>query len=195
MAPTETVSYQRRKKQRDGAVNDTGLRFGEDVPREIIAVKDPEIEAIPAERREQIGEKVTYRLAQRPGSYVILEYTRPVYKLLDDLTIVTTPAPANVLEKSAADVSFLAGMLVDKFCYHCVLRMRPSREWRKQCFTEDEGRPLGVGLQERASNHHKLRASRALVVSVVGNGGTRFRQVRFKETNASEPLMTCRKEF
>ena len=31
--PAETVSYPRRKKQRDGAVNDTGLRFGEDVPR------------------------------------------------------------------------------------------------------------------------------------------------------------------
>jgi hypothetical protein len=39
--PTETISYQRRKKARDGAVNDTGLRFGDDVPREIIAVKDP----------------------------------------------------------------------------------------------------------------------------------------------------------
>ena len=126
--PTETVTYQRRKKQRDGAVNDTGLRFGEDVPREIIAVTDPDIEAIPAERRMRIGEKVTYRLAQRPGSYVILEYTRPVYKLLDDLTILTTPAPANVLERCGADVSFLAGMLVDKFCYHCVLRMR-TPEW------------------------------------------------------------------
>ena len=33
--PTETASYQRRKKQCDGAGNDTGLRFGEDVPREI----------------------------------------------------------------------------------------------------------------------------------------------------------------
>ncbi len=125
--PTETVSYRRRKKQRDGAVNDTGLRFGEDVPREIIAVKDPEIEAIPAERRERIGEKVTYRLAQRPGSYVILEYTRPVYKLLDDRSIVTTPAPANVLEKTAADVSFLAGMLVDKFCYHIPLYRQHQR--------------------------------------------------------------------
>ena len=31
------------------------------------------------------------------------------------------------------------------------------------------------------------------MVSVVGNGGARLRQVRFKETNASEPLMTCRK--
>jgi hypothetical protein len=56
------------------------------VPREVIAVSDPEIEAIPAERRVRIGEKITYRLAQRPGSYVILEYVRPVYKFLDDLT-------------------------------------------------------------------------------------------------------------
>jgi len=28
---------------------------------------------------------------------------------------------------------------------------------RKRCFTEDEGGPLEVGLQEQASNHLKLR--------------------------------------
>jgi hypothetical protein len=50
---------------RDGAVNDTGLRFGDDVPREIIAVKDPEIEAIPASRRVRIGEKVTGAAARQ----------------------------------------------------------------------------------------------------------------------------------
>lgn len=125
--PTETITYQRRKKARDGALNDTGLRFGEDVPREIIAVKDPEIEAIPESQRVRIGEKITHRLAQRPGSYVVLEYIRPVYKLIDDLTIVTTPAPANVLEKSVADVRFLAGMLVDKFCYHLPLYRQHQR--------------------------------------------------------------------
>jgi transposase len=124
--PTETITYQ-RKKARDGAVTDTGLRFGEDVPREIIAVTDPQIEAIPAELRVRIGEKVTYRLAQRPGSYVILEYTRPVYKILDDQRIVTTPAPANVLEGSVVDVSFLVGMLVDKFCYHLPLYRQHQR--------------------------------------------------------------------
>ena len=110
--PKETITYQRRKKCRDGAVNDTGLRFGEDVPREIIAVTDPDIEAIPEDQRVLIGEKVSYRLAQRPGSYVILEYTRPVYKMLDDQRILTTPAPANVLEKCVVDVSFLSGMLI-----------------------------------------------------------------------------------
>jgi len=48
---------------------------------------------------------------------------------------------------------------------HGALRMRPRR-LRKQCFIEDEGGPLEVGLQEQASNHLKLRGSRARVVSV-----------------------------
>lgn len=125
--PTEEITYQRRKKTRDAAVNDAGLRFSEDVPREIIAVKDPEIEAIPEHRREVIGEKVTYRLAQRPGSHVILEYRRLVYKVLDEQRIVTTPAPANVLDRCAVDVSFLAGMLVDKFSYHLPLYRQHQR--------------------------------------------------------------------
>ena len=56
----------------------------------------------------------------------------------------------------------------------------------------DEGRPLGAGDQERAPNHCELLPSRAVVVSVAGKGGTRFRQVRSGETSASEPLMTCR---
>jgi transposase len=125
--PKQTITYQRRQKCRDGAVNDSGLRFAEDVPREIIAVTDPAIEAIPEDQRVLIGKKVTYRLAQRPGSYVILEYTRPVYKILDDQRILTTPAPANVLDKSVVDVSFLAGMLIDKFCYHLPLYRQHQR--------------------------------------------------------------------
>ena len=55
---------------------------------------------------------------QQPGSYVVLKYVRKVVKRLDTKTILTPPAPANVLERSAVDVSFLAGMLVDKFSYH-----------------------------------------------------------------------------
>src|SRR5512139_4089650 len=59
----------------------------------------------------------------------------------------------------------------------------------------DEGRPLGAGLQEQASNHLKLLWSRARVVSVEGKGRARPCQVRIKETNASEPLMTYRKQI
>lgn len=37
---------------------------------------------------------------------------------------------------------------------------------REPCFIGDEGRSLGVGLQELASNHLKLRGLRVRVVSV-----------------------------
>jgi hypothetical protein len=72
-----------------------------------------------------------------------------------------------------------------------VVRTQPLRSGRKRCFTEDEGGPLEVGLQEQASNRLKLRGLRAFVVSVDGKGGARLRQVRIEEMNASEPLMKC----
>jgi len=129
VAPTESISYTRKKavKERGNAVTDSGLRFSEDVPVEVIRVADPEIEAIPEQHRIVIGEKVTHRLAQRPGSYVILQYVRPVIKDLRDDHVHTTPAPANVLEGSLADVSLLAGLMVDKFCYHLPLYRQHQR--------------------------------------------------------------------
>lgn len=66
--PSETITYQRRKKMRDAAVNDSGLRFDHSVPVQTIQVSDPVIDAIPEALREVIGEKISYRLAQRPGS-------------------------------------------------------------------------------------------------------------------------------
>ena len=125
--PTQTVTYERRAKVRDSAVAENGLRFGPEVPVQTIEVTDPAIEAIPDDERKIIGEKVSYRLAQQPGSYVVLKYVRKVIKRRDTQTILTAPAPANVLERSAADVSFLAAMLVDKFCWHLPLYRQHQR--------------------------------------------------------------------
>ena len=74
----------------------------------------------------------------------------------------------------------------------CYERNRCSHE-RKRCFTNDEGRSLEVGVQAQTSNHHKRRGLRVFVVNVGGKGGAVLRQVRIRKTNASEPLMTCRK--
>ncbi len=128
VAPVETVSYQRRPKQRDAnTVTDTGLRFDATVPVQVIDVPNPEIKGVPTELLEEIGTKVTHRLAQRPGSYVVLQYERKVFKRRDTQAIVTPAAPAHVLDKSVADVSFLAGMLVDKFLYHLPLYRQHQR--------------------------------------------------------------------
>ena len=126
--PVEEISYRRRKnKPRGDAATETGLRFDESVPVTTIEVVDPAVEAIPETERERIGEKVTHRLAQRPASYEVLKYVRPVVKRRDTGELLTARMPSNVLERTLADVSLLAGMLVDKFTYHLPLHRQHRR--------------------------------------------------------------------
>ena len=126
--PTEEISYRRRRrKNRAGAVNESGLRFDDTVPVTTIEVRDPAVESIPESERVVVGEKVTHRLAQRPASYEVLKYVRPVVKRRDTGELASARAPANVLERTAADVSLLAGMLVDKFRHHLPLHRQHRR--------------------------------------------------------------------
>ena len=121
--PEETVTVRRRSKRRDGAVNDTGLRFDESVPVRVIDVPPPEGLA----GGEVIAVRSTYRLAQRRASFEVLEYRCPVVKAPGSAAPKTTPVPGNVFEGSLADVSFLAGLLVDKFCFHLPLYRQHQR--------------------------------------------------------------------
>ena len=126
----QTITYQRgtAKKQRpDDCVNDAGLRFNEDVPVEVIETHPPELTGPEADQYEIIGTQTTYRLAQRPASYVVLQYEHPVLKRKDREQPEPCPAPENVLERSIADVSLLVGLLVDKFQYHLPLYRQHQR--------------------------------------------------------------------
>jgi hypothetical protein len=77
------------------------------VPVETIELPDPQIEGLSADQYEVISQKVSYRLAQRPGSYVILKYLRSVIKRVDTQAISCAPAPVGVIDGSRADVSFV----------------------------------------------------------------------------------------
>ena len=67
-----------------------------------------------------------------------------------------------------------------------------SNSWQP-CCTRDEGRPLGLGLQDRGPNHRKLRRSNGRGGERCGKRRDQSRQVCAGQTNASEPLLTCRK--
>lgn len=127
--PTETVkAYQRRFRLTGGDVPDESeLRFDASVPVQEILLTHPAVRDLPADAYEVISEKVTYRLAQRPGAYVILKYRRPVIKRKDTEVLSCPPAPPAVFEKSFADVSILAGLLIDKFVYHLPLYRQHQR--------------------------------------------------------------------
>jgi transposase len=123
-------AHQRRRPRRETA-EDNGeepLFFDpERVPVEVILVPNPEAEKLDPADYEVIGEKISHRLAQRPGSYVILKYVRPLIKRKDDQSLHCPPAPVGVLEGGRADVSFLVGLVIDKFLYHLPLYRQHQR--------------------------------------------------------------------
>lgn len=128
-APTRAIPAHRRTlAQRDFAEDPSGLFFDPaKVPVETIEVPNPATEGLAPDQYTRIGEKVTHRLAQRPGSYVVLRYVRPVIKRHDAEAPVCPPAPVGVIEGSRADVSFLAGLIVDKFAWHLPLHRQHQR--------------------------------------------------------------------
>jgi transposase len=108
-----------KSKQPIEGADESALFFDEaKTPVETILVPNPEAVGLSPDEFEVIGEKVTHRLAQRPGSYVVLKYVRPVIKRRDTQALSCPAAPIGVIDGSRADVSFVAGLLIDKFAYH-----------------------------------------------------------------------------
>ncbi len=117
---TRIAEHERNTKPKDGSSNDESALFFDEskVPVETIYLDPETATGLNKDEFEVISEKVTYRLAQRPGSYVVTKYVRPVLKLRESGKLVSIPAPEGIIKGSRADVSFLAGVVVDKFAYH-----------------------------------------------------------------------------
>ena len=80
-AITIAEHHRRTRKPPEYKAEESVLRFDESVPVERIVVADPELEGL----REGVdytvvSEKKSYRLAQQPASYTVLEIVRPVVK-------------------------------------------------------------------------------------------------------------------
>lgn len=76
---TVVASHERKAKPVGDGADESSLFFDDKrVPVEVIAVPNPDMELLKPDQCEVIGEKVTHRLARRPGSYVVLKYVRPL---------------------------------------------------------------------------------------------------------------------
>src|SRR5690606_27625841 len=92
-AKQQVKSHTRRHRQStDDNETTGGLRFDDRVPVEVIELEDPATKDTPRDQLEVISEKVTYRLAQRPGDYVVLKYVRRVFKHKENGSISCAPA-------------------------------------------------------------------------------------------------------
>ncbi len=124
---TPVRGHQRRPRHPRDESDDSGLRFDDSVPVETIEIPNPALEGLSEDEYSEVAEKHSYRLAQRPGSYVVLKIVRKTIKRKDTQELSCASAPPSVLEKSYADVSLLAGMLIDKFRYHLPLYRQHQR--------------------------------------------------------------------
>ena len=88
-------AHTRRVAKTDLANTEESVPFFDEsrVPMETIMVIDAEIKALNVDEYAVIGEKVSYRLAQRPGSYVVLKVVRPFDQATGstNLTLPTGP--------------------------------------------------------------------------------------------------------
>ncbi len=74
-AGSTVPTHTRRKPSRDFADEGCHAPFFDQavVPAQTIEVPNPEAQGLAPEQYEVIGEKVSHRLAQRPGSFVVLK--------------------------------------------------------------------------------------------------------------------------
>ena len=107
-----------RSKDRGDSVNGTGLRFNEKAPVIDIPVTPPEIEGLPEDGYEVISERVHCRVAALDWRHVVIRYRHLKVKIRETGALVGAPARESVFKNSCADVSFIAGMLIDKFQWH-----------------------------------------------------------------------------
>lgn len=129
--PTTIKSYQRgkaQKKEFPGTPEDSGLRFDEnEVPVEEVELPCPELEGEDKDQYEVVSKEASYKLAQKPAAYVVVKYIKTKVKRKDTGEMKTTPMPASVLGNSVADVSLLAGLIIDKSQYHLPLFRQHQR--------------------------------------------------------------------
>ena len=91
--PVKAHTRSSQKQRRDSDVNDEG-RFDETVPQQIIDIPAPELQGADVDQYEFVDTKETCRLAQQPGSYVVLRFRRQVVRHKTTQTIKDTPAQA-----------------------------------------------------------------------------------------------------
>lgn len=130
--PAETVtvkSFERTARKTPTVLDESEkARFSESVPVDEVVVLPEEVRDLPEDAYEVIGEKITERLAYTPVQYRVKRTVRKTIKLKEQ--IITAPAPEAVIDKSFADVSFLSGLITDKFQYHLPLYRQHQRMLR-----------------------------------------------------------------
>lgn len=100
-APGTTVkAYERTQRRKPTLLmeTDSRLKFGPGVPVQVVEVPNPDLVGLDAEDYVVVDERHTYRLAQNPGSYVVLDYVQKVVRIEAETGSTCEPGPRGAIE-------------------------------------------------------------------------------------------------
>lgn len=124
---TTRIEAHDRRSRLSGSDDHPPLRFDPSLPVHDKLLPCREAEGLDPGSYDIVGHKTSTRLIQKPGTFEIVRYHRPVIKRKDDGTFLTSHMPPAVLEGCMADVTVLACTLIDKFLYHLPLYRQHQR--------------------------------------------------------------------
>ena len=121
--PKTTVKeHERERRKNPTDVSKTGrIKHGPNATIVDVDVKNPEVENIPEDQLELVETKTTQKVVRVSSPFMIVNVHSKTYRRKDDFEEIVPPEIPEVFEDSIYDVSFLAGLAVDKYQFHLPL--------------------------------------------------------------------------
>ena len=119
-SPKTTVKeHERERRKNPTDVSKTGrIKHGPNATIIDVDVKNPEVEDIPEDQLELVETKTTQKVVRVSSPFMIVNVHSKTYRRKDDFEDIVPPEVPEVFENSIYDVSFLAGLPVDKYQFH-----------------------------------------------------------------------------
>lgn len=121
--PKTTVKeYERKRRKNPTDASKAGrIKHGPNAMIVDVDVKNPEVENIPEDQLELVETKTTQKVVRVSSPFMIVNVHSKTYRRKDDFEEIVPPEIPEVFEDSIYDVSFLAGLAVDKYQFHLPL--------------------------------------------------------------------------
>lgn len=134
--PVKVPAHEKRKAK-STPINT--ISYPEDLPVETVVLdlkEEEKIDPTSGKPLIKIGEEVTKRLAIKPSHFFIKQIVRYKYATAGeaDLGIKTPELPDTILNRPACDESFIANVIVKKFCDHLPLNRQSDILTRQKIY-------------------------------------------------------------
>ncbi len=119
---TTVKEHERERRQNPTDVSRCGrIKHGPNATIIDVDVKDPKVDDIPEDQLELVETVTTQKIVRVSSPFAIINVHSKTYRRKDDFEEIVPPEVPEVFADSIYDVSFLAGLAIDKYQFHLPL--------------------------------------------------------------------------